>query len=387
MNNRLIVLTNIPTPYRISFFNALDRAVRERNGDLAVLFCASIEPNRQWDIRLEEQQYLWKIMPGLHPNLRSFYPHVNPTVLYEISRLRPTWLLVAGAWNTPTMLLPHLPWFAPDAPRIQWSEGHADAVLHPTGPIAGVRRQVLRAYDGFAVPNLRSADFIRVQVGDRRPIVRLPNTVDDDLFDKGPSLPSDVVRTSIGMPLAQRIVTTVAQLEDRKGVRELLDAYYGLSPIEQERLALVLIGEGSLKHELQERIEAQASGHVRLLGHLSQHQVRDVLAASDAFVLPTKQDPNPLSVIEAAFVGLPLFVTRQAGNAYEVVKEGENGAILQSASPEHIITALRKVVQSDLTALRQMGQISQAIARRDFRRDSVAKTFVHDLLISFPPRQ
>ena len=45
--------------------------------------------------------------------------------------------------------------------RVFWSEGHAAAVLHPSGLVAWARRRAYRSYDAFAVPNARSADWAR----------------------------------------------------------------------------------------------------------------------------------------------------------------------------------------------------------------------------------
>jgi glycosyltransferase involved in cell wall biosynthesis len=389
MTNRLVILTNVPTPYRIPFFNALNAALGRNGADLCVLFCAVTEPNRKWAVDLADQQYQWKILPGVHPNLKTFYPHFNPTVLGEFRRLHPTWLLVAGAWNTPTMLLAHLRWVSPAAPRIQWSEGHADAVLHPTGPIARLRRQVLRSYDGFAVPNSRSADYIRAEVNAAAnsgpPILRLPNTVDDQLFTAKSRSSREAARTRYGLPQDQLVVTTVAQLEERKGIRELIEAFCSLSASEQQQMTLAIVGEGSLKQKLRHLAGDHLSGQIRLLGHLEQAEVRDVLAASDVFLLPTKQDPNPLSVIEAAFVGLPLVVTKQAGNVYDLITDGNNGIILEAATPTNIAAALRVLLQCAPSTLHNMGQVSKAVAQQNFQRNTVASTFADDLMTSFPP--
>ena len=50
IKKRIVHLTNIPTPYRINFFNELDKYLKIKNIDLIVIYCAESEPNRNWKI-------------------------------------------------------------------------------------------------------------------------------------------------------------------------------------------------------------------------------------------------------------------------------------------------------------------------------------------------
>src|SRR6185437_10921689 len=98
------VLTNTPTPYRIPFFNALSDALKSHGAALRVLYCAMREPHRHWELCLHEQQYPWMILGGWHPSIGSWNPHINPSIVAHVRRLRPTWILSAGALNLPTVL-------------------------------------------------------------------------------------------------------------------------------------------------------------------------------------------------------------------------------------------------------------------------------------------
>jgi UDP-glucose:(heptosyl)LPS alpha-1,3-glucosyltransferase len=63
---------------------------------------------------------------------------------------------------------------------------------------------------------------------------------------------------------------------------------------------------------------------VRLLG--GRDDVRPLYAAADCFILPTRYDPFPNTVLEALAMGLPAIVGRRSGAA-EIVRHGENGWI------------------------------------------------------------
>ena len=45
---QFVVYTNILTPYRLHFFNAMDRELRARGDIFHVLLMAETEPNRNW---------------------------------------------------------------------------------------------------------------------------------------------------------------------------------------------------------------------------------------------------------------------------------------------------------------------------------------------------
>lgn len=378
---RLAVLTNTPTPYRIAFFNALQQEALKSGATLQVLFCAEREPFRYWKIDLSQQTYSWRILPGINPHLGYWYPHVNLAVVKALRDFAPTHLLSAGAWNTPTMLLAAQHWAVRIPIRIFWNEGHADAVLHPTGLIAWLRRCALRAYDAFAVPNSRSGDFVRTEVGKPKPVLLLPNTVDEEFFNAALELRSSAkaaIRQDYDLPQNGLVVTTVAQLVERKGVLELVEGYKRASADVKRRVTIVLLGDGPLNQTLKDQVQALGGGDVRLLGHLDQAAVRNVLAASDAFILPTKRDPNPISVIEAAFAGLPLLVTDQAGNARDLVSDRANGYILPECTPDHIAAALNWFATLSDSERATMGQTSVDIAQRGFRRDKIARRFLEE---------
>ena len=382
--DKLVLLTNVPTPYRIPFFNALNEVLLDYGASLSVLYCAEREPHRHWEIRLDDQRFAWRILPGAHPSLKGWYPHLNPAIRRTLRELQPRWLLVAGAWNTPTMLLTIPRGSAHSRSRIFWSEGHADAVLHAEGLIASARRRVLGTYDAFAVPNRRSADFIRLEIGERAVILPLPNTVDDTLFGGAFEGDRSLIRRRYGMPEGRTVFTVVAQLEEKKGVCELSEAFEKLTPDERRKTALVFVGDGSLKQQLNRKAEASDPGILLLVGQLPQAAVRDVLAASDVFILPTKRDPNPLSPIEAAFMGLPLIISRQAGNALDLVRDGENGYLLETVTPDAIASRVRAFIQCDPATHRAMGRLSREIAENGFRTDAVARHFVEALLAAVP---
>lgn len=375
----LVHLTNIPTPYRIVFCNTLCQVLEDYGYGLYVLYCAEREPDRHWEIPFSEISYPYEILPGVSLALGKYTWHFNPIVVQRLRKLRPQFILAAGGWNIPTVLLASSHVLCGSSFRVFWNEGHADAVLHPSGPIAWMREWCLRAYDAFAVPNEASASFVEKELGFRPRILQLPNTVDDDFYRTARRMDKLQVRRELGLPLDATIFVSVTRLDEGKGVRELVAS---MSHIQAEYdCLLILVGDGPLRPELSTYIQMNQL-KVCLAGHQNRTRVRDYLAAADAFVLASKRDPNPLAVIEAAFAGLPLLVSRRAGNVKELVQDNLSGFVIPDVTSASIAAILLRFCRLSDSEWRRLGTGAAQLAESGFRRQDVARNFV-DALLNF----
>jgi glycosyltransferase involved in cell wall biosynthesis len=384
VRDRLVLLTNIPTPYRISFFDVLADVLETRNCELLVLYCAESEPNRQWKIEPAAIRHAHRILPGMHLTLRKGYFHLNTGVLKELSSHPPRWLVVGGAWHMPTALLAIASPAVRSSAKILWSEGHADAVLHRKGAIAAVRRRVYARYQAVAVPNARSGEFALAEIGADRPVLPLANTVDEDFYRPPSSSEAAEARRRLGVEEDQRVLVTVCQLVDRKSVLELASAFRDMNRTATSPRLLVFVGDGERREELEQIARSLRTDEIRIAGHLAMEDVRRWLWAADGFVLATRSDPNPLSPIEASLAGLPLILSSKSGNVDELLLEGETGWRLDPSSIDSIATALARFFSADSAMLRGMGQSAARHTSRIFRRRAVAERFVDALVDTFP---
>jgi glycosyltransferase involved in cell wall biosynthesis len=371
----LVVLTNIPTPYRTAFFDALAEESARAGKRFHVLYCAKTEPGRHWPYEPAKMKHAHTVLRGFHPSLTGVHAHLNPGVLAELNLLKPDTLILAGSWNTPTMLVAGLNIYSPAPRRFFWSEGHADAALHKTGLIAWLRRRVYRTFDGVAVPNAKSAEWAIAQAGSARPVVNLPNAIDAAFFKRPSSDARSQARQKLGLPVEGRVLVQVSALTERKGVLPLAQAFLGLSETDRAGACLVFVGEGELRADL-EGLAAQSAGSIRLLGQLSPEEVRQVLWAADAFVLNTRLDPNPLSAIEASAAGLPIVMSAAAGNITEIVEAPNAGFVIRDPADPSL--ALRAVLSASDAELTAMGERAAANAQR-FDALAVARSLINQL--------
>ena len=371
----LVVLTNIPTPYRTAFFDVLAEEAARAGKRFHVLYCAKTEPGTHWPYDASKMRHAHTVLRGFHPSLTGIHAHLNPGVLAELNLLKPDTLILAGSWNTPTMLVAGLNIYSPAPRRFFWSEGHADAALHKSGLIAWLRRRVYRTFDGFAVPNAKSAEWALAQAGSPRPMVALPNAINAAFFKRPSSEARRQARAKLGLPEKGRVLVQVSTLTERKGVLPLAKSFLGLTAVERAGARLVFVGEGEQRAEL-ESLAAGSEGAIRLLGQLPPEEVRQVLWAADGFVLNTRLDPNPLSAIEASAAGLPIVMSAAAGNISEIVESPDEGFVI--SDPANPAEALRAVLAASDEQLAAMGARAAANAQR-FDAPAVARSLIKQL--------
>lgn len=378
---RLLFLTNIPTPYRTPFYQELHRQLSMSGHELLVLYCAQTEPNRQWPFDPHAQQYPFTIMKGWTPAFKSFFPHINISVIRKIRQYKPDFFIAAGSWNTPTVVIAVLGAKLPKNRKAFWSEGHVDATVKSKGLVQALRRWVYRQFGVFCVPNEKSAAFVRDFLQVSGHFITLPNTIDDAYFAQAPLDTKDNLRRQYGLPTERRIIVQVSQLVDRKGIVEIIE---GFELFEQRHpnhtLTFMLIGDGPLMGLVQDSIRKnQWADRFIAMGHQNMAEIKDLLYAADVFALFTKRDPNPLTPVEAAFCRLPLVISTKAGNVAELIIDNETGWRLETVAAEPIASLLGKIQETEARKLSEMGENAFRHTARQFSLPAVCAGLLSDI--------
>jgi hypothetical protein len=174
----LVVLTNIPTPFRTALFDALAEAAAGAGKRFHVLYCAKTEPDRHWSYDASKMLHAHTELRGFHRSLTGIHAHLNPGVLAELNRLKPDSLIIVGSWNTPTMLVAGLNIYSPAPRRFYWPD-QASCAVQPIGGLIGLlRRRVLKSYDGFITTQDESPGFESELTDGGKAVIRLARSAD-----------------------------------------------------------------------------------------------------------------------------------------------------------------------------------------------------------------
>lgn len=150
-------------------------------------------------------------------------------------------------------------------------------------------------------------------------------------------------RRSLGLREEDRLLINLANLRPAKDQATLLEAFKLLLPQFKEGLILAVVGrdvgEGTkLKTKAH---EIGIANRVRFMGY--REDALRLLAAADVFVLSSRFEGLPISLLEAGAVGLPCVVTR-VGGVPEVIEDGKDGWLVRSADPHALAEAIREVL-------------------------------------------
>jgi glycosyltransferase involved in cell wall biosynthesis len=81
-------------------------------------------------------------------------------------------------------------------------------------------------------------------------------------------------------------------------------------------------------------------------------------------------------VVEALHSGLPLLVSHRIGNHAEAIREGENGWTVDPVDEASVLRGIRAAFGASPEALRAMGEVSRAQARRTWRSEPAIDAFL-----------
>ena len=150
-----------------------------------------------------------------------------------------------------------------------------------------------------------------------------------------PALYADRAGTTAEAPATRLIF--VGRLAAVKGLRVLIDALV-MARRAVPDMTLTLVGDGGERAAL-EQAAAPLGDAVRFTGYQSQSEVADLLAGSDALVLPSFAEGVPVVLMEAMASGKPVIATRITG-VPELVEDGESGFLVAPGDTQALADAL-----------------------------------------------
>lgn len=247
---------------------------------------------------------------------------------------------------------------------------------HPEALIERLMRPNLQHADALIAVSRSTADQA-IQLGaDPRKLHVIRSGVDTARFAPGDRLAS---RQALGLPEDAGLVLFVGNLEPRKAVPRLVQAFASVRATHPHAM-LAVVGSGesagtenqeSLVRELVRTDGLQPA--VRLVGRVSDEALSHWYAAADVFALPSTSEAQGLAALEAMASGLPV-VASAVGGLLDTIEDGRTGYLVPSGDVERLAGRLSWLL-SDAALRRQVGAAARDVAVRDFSwHAAVART-------------
>jgi len=150
---------------------------------------------------------------------------------------------------------------------------------------------------------------------------------------------------AVGLPIAQKnSPETAAFLGRLNPQKDPLLMVEIAALLAKKGCSTVLIGGGEMEEAVRQRIaELGLADKVSVTGALPREQALEILSRCTVFVLPSRWEGFPISILEAMAIGLPV-VAAKVNGVPEAVVDGETGTLIESRHPQ----AFAKAVQAYL---------------------------------------
>lgn len=277
-------------------------------------------------------------------------------VTRKIRRLKPELLIVQGiqshrrieqyrSWEGVSRLITiHS---SPDQFSKKYTEGYDG------GELLDVCKS-FQKYTGMVQVSSRLSDEWHQQPGlstMRMPVI--PNTIREDEVSLVAKEGKEALREHLGMPKNAFILTCVGTLQYRKGQDILLDSMEEMRK-QVPGLELYLVGPWIMDCGGREMVH-QIKNHscvdkIHLTGWQTSHKALQYVRASDLFILPSREEAMPLSVLEAMCLGTPV-VASCVNGIPDIVRDGQTGCLFSHDKPADMIKAVVKMQRCEQFAL------------------------------------
>jgi len=184
------------------------------------------------------------------------------------------------------------------------------------------------------------------------------------------------LRKNMGVGVNEKILVFVGAVIERKGIDLLVEAWPAVISVLPEA-RLYIIGPWANKEfdfdnvkftsKIDKRIKELQIGQTLIFTGEKNEGVSDYLRLADLFVLPSRWEGLPISVLEAMASGLPCIVCKQPWLPDDLISHGETGLVCEP-TPGAIADSILTVLGNQPTA-EQMGIKARKVAEREYNPD------------------
>lgn len=346
---KVLILSNIPSPYFVDFCNELGKycdltAVFEKKG--------SVARDKSWlDFRFV--RFKGVILKGIGTSPASaFCPSVKKYLKKGVYDR-----IIVTNMCTPTGIYAISVLKRRKIPYMLQSEG--GIAKDGKGWKERLKKRVMTGAERYLSTTRLGDEYFLAYGAEKEKLRRF---IFPSLYDKD-ALPHAIareekmrIREEIGVK-ESKMVLSVGRFIPIKGMDVLLNAAAGFP----QDVGFYFVGGEPTEEYL--RIQKERGlKNVHFIGFKNKESVLQYYRAADLFVLPTRNDTWGLVIGEAMAQGLPVVTTTRCVAGTEFVKEGETGYLVAPDDPAALHAAVKKMLE-DETQLKRMAENSLEKAR------------------------
>jgi glycosyltransferase involved in cell wall biosynthesis len=145
--------------------------------------------------------------------------------------------------------------------------------------------------------------------------------------------------------IRKKNIVSVGRLTEQKNYDLLIDAFYDISNIYQD-YNLIIYGEGPLRQNYQNKIKQLGLENRIFLPGLTDN-IKNKIYDSSVFVMTSKYEGMPNSLIEAMCLGLPVISSDcPCGGPKMLISNGKNGFLYNVNDKDELVYNLKKILDN-----------------------------------------
>lgn len=242
---------------------------------------------------------------------------------------------------------------------------------------------VMRSYDNLLFVSSHCRDEWLTYVPSKRAVsFYVPNCCREEDIAQLLLQERMTVRRQLGLPTDRLVAVCVATLQHRKGQDILVDSFRDLLAAAPE-LMLYLVGNTvngtnwvrdsqSWTADLRSRVNALGFQD-RIVFCGPRNDARHFIYAADLFILPSRAEAMPLTVLEAMALGTPILASNVDGIP-EIVRHGHTGLLFDPQKPWQLIDGFSRLASSPELRSRLAASSEQRYWQH-FSRERMAKAY------------
>jgi len=369
---KVILITNILSPYRIPLFNSIKE---QGNFNFKVIALAETEKNREWKLAKERIKFDFKILPGWHlffrTKRREIPIHLNYGILKILFQNRPDIVITSG-YDSLAYWVAFFYSKIFKKKYILWNE----TTLLSAGGIKGLRgllkKIIIRGADRYIASGTKAKEYLEYFGAKAKNIFFSLSTVDVNYFyNKTVQFRSSPNFLLDRNKYPKLLLLYIGQLIKRKGVGQVLKA---LNTLKDPEIGFMIVGSGPEEKKLKEFCNENNLKNVFFEGFQQQNELPKYYALADIFILPSFEEVWGLVVNEALASGLYVLCSKYAGAAYDLIND-KNGRLFDPKDIDSFIKLIKQTRQQIVKIQKQRNSISEQ-AHNEFSIKKSAKAFI-----------
>ena len=223
---------------------------------------------------------------------------------------------------------------------------------------------ILPTVDYFLYVGEQNKAFYRFLGVAESKLVFTPYSVDNDRFQAAAqelNTQPSIQKETLGLNQATTVLLYSGKYIHKKRPLLLLEAY---KQVQNDHTALIMVGDGELKSDMEKYISEHQLKHVVLTGFVNQSEIPAWYALADVFVMCSGDGETwGLSVNEAMNFSLPIVASDRTGCTDDLVKNGVNGFVFALDDANDLANQLKQFIVMDKSNREKMGKQSLNIIK------------------------